>query len=56
MSSNLPVVRATSDEAVLAYRVQEALGELVGQRRKGCRRALSPSHDGGHENLPVGGH
>ena len=47
MSSNVPVAEATSDEAVLPERVQEALGQLVGaategllalrvERRAGC--------------------
>ena len=36
MSSNVPVVQATIDEAVLPERVQDALGELVGTA-KCCR-------------------
>ena len=35
MSSNVPVVQATSDEAVLPERVQEALGQLVGAAKEG---------------------
>ena len=35
MSSNVPVAQATSDEAVLPERVQEALGELVGAAKEG---------------------
>ena len=35
MSSNVPVAEATSDEAVLPERVQEALGQLVGAAREG---------------------
>ena len=35
MSSNVPVAEATSDEAVLPERVQEALGELVGAAKEG---------------------
>ncbi len=35
MSSNVPVAQATSDEAVLPERVQEALGQLVGAAREG---------------------
>ena len=35
MKSNVPVVEATSDEAVLPERVQEALGELVGAAKEG---------------------
>jgi hypothetical protein len=36
--SNVPVAEATSDEAVLPGRVQEVLGQLVGQRRRACAR------------------
>ena len=35
MSSNVPVVQATSNEAVLPERVQEALGQLVGAAKEG---------------------
>ena len=35
MSSNVPVAQATSDEAVLPERVQEALGQLVGAAKEG---------------------
>jgi putative transposase len=35
VSSNVPVAQATSDEAVLPERVQEALGELVGAAKEG---------------------
>ncbi len=35
MSSNVPVVQATHDEAVLPERVQEALGQLVGAAKEG---------------------
>ena len=35
MSSNVPVVEATRDEAVLPERVQEALGQLVGAAKEG---------------------
>jgi len=35
VSSNVPVVEATRDEAVLPERVQEALGELVGAAKEG---------------------
>jgi hypothetical protein len=47
VSGNVPVAEATRDEVVLSgrvratllsERVQEALGELVGQRRRGCWR------------------
>jgi transposase-like protein len=34
-SSNVPVAQATSDEAVLPERVQEALGQLVGAAKEG---------------------
>ena len=35
MGSNVPVAQATSDEAVLPERVQEALGQLVGVAKEG---------------------
>jgi putative transposase len=35
VSSNVPVAQATSDEAVLPERVQEALGQLVGAAKEG---------------------
>src|SRR5690242_16430501 len=35
VSSNVPVAEATSDEAVLPVRVQEALGQLVGAAKDG---------------------
>ena len=35
MSSNVPVAQATSNEAVLPERVQEALGQLVGAAKEG---------------------
>ena len=35
MSSNVPVAQATSNEAVLPERVQEAIGELVGAAKEG---------------------
>jgi transposase-like protein len=35
VSSNVPVAEATSDEAVLPERVQEALGQLVGAAKEG---------------------
>ena len=35
MRSNVPVAQATSDEAVLPERVQEALGQLVGAAKEG---------------------
>ena len=35
MRSNVPVAQATSEEAVLPQRVQEALGELVGAAKEG---------------------
>jgi len=35
VSSDVPVAQATSDEAVLPERVQEALGELVGAAKDG---------------------
>ena len=35
MKNNVPVAEATSDEAVLPERVQEALGQLVGAAREG---------------------
>jgi hypothetical protein len=35
VSSNVPVARAINDEAVLAERVQEALGQLVGAAKEG---------------------
>ena len=35
MSQTVPVAQATSDEAVLPERVQEALGQLVGAAREG---------------------
>ena len=42
MSQTVPVAQATSDEAVLPERVQEALGQLVGAAREGLL-ALSVS-------------
>jgi hypothetical protein len=39
---NVPVVEATSDEAALPERVQEALGQLVGPAKEGLL-ALSVS-------------
>jgi hypothetical protein len=38
VSSNVPVVQATSEEVVLPERVQEALGQLVGAAKEGCWR------------------
>jgi hypothetical protein len=35
VSQTVPVAQATSDEAVLPERVQEALGELVGTAKEG---------------------
>src|SRR5277367_6586305 len=35
VKSNVPVVEATRDEAVLPERVQEALGQLVGAAKEG---------------------
>ena len=35
MNQTVPVVEATSDEAVLPERVQEALGQLVGAAKEG---------------------
>ena len=35
MNADVPVAEATSDEAVLPERVQEALGQLVGAAKEG---------------------
>ena len=35
MKGTVPVAEATSDEAVLPERVQEALGQLVGAAKEG---------------------